>query len=155
MSGAAELTELLGRVEKAEGQDRYADCWLACALDGFFPHIVQWCTRDEGPTWRIDFCKYGEDGGLISPGHGGAQMVRPYTASLDQALGLCERVLPGWRNIIDSDGMRDGVHLGKPLACVFTNQFNLDEPFFDAAAPTRALALLAAMLKALIAKETT
>lgn len=148
----AALAGLLARVEAAEEPDRYIDCWLACALDGFFPVPKQWPVglHDNAMTWRMDFCRY-EGGGLVSPGYGGDQMVRRYSASLDAALALCELALPGWRWIIDSNGRRDGVDLGKPLASVFTDQYDPDAPFHDAAAPSPALALLAAMLKALIA----
>lgn len=129
---ADQLSELLARVEAAEGSDRYADCWLACALDGFFPVPKQWPERDRGMTWRVDLFRY-EDGG--------DQMVRKYTGSLDQALALCERVLPGW--------LRDVRELPSGNWIAFVSTY---EParLFDATCRSPPLALLSAMLKALL-----
>lgn len=74
---------------------------------------------------------------------------RYVTSSLDAALALCERVLPGWRRQLSEDGpsawwasvlMPDPKKPGLAGYCCDTR-------------PSPALALLAAMLKALIAKD--
>lgn len=81
-------TELLKRVEAASGPDQEIDCLLAVALDGFFEIEPKW---DGGP---IGYGYVNDDGTRIEPGHGGAQLVHRYTASIDAALALVERVLP-------------------------------------------------------------
>ena len=66
----------------------------------------------------------------------------PVTASLDAALALVERVLPGWDFTVKRFGMRANVE-------VFENN---GKGYEYASGKTPALALLAALLKALIAQ---
>lgn len=67
-SDSLNLEDLIRRVEAAEGPDRELDKSIARALD-------QW---EAEPVTGIAFL-----------------CGRPFTASLDAALALCERVLPG------------------------------------------------------------
>lgn len=71
---------------------------------------------------------------------GSAINPRPYTASLDAALALVERVRPGWT----WEGGRD------PAKASWAYLYaKIDGPTFSASAPTPALALLAALLRSL------
>jgi hypothetical protein len=67
----------------------------------------------------------------------------PYTASLDAALALVERVLPGHRSIVER------AHDGTGWAMIQTGP---EEPRNMTDAPTPALALISALLKALASK---
>lgn len=86
----ADLSELLERVKAATGPDRELDCEIAIAVDGYFTLPPRW---DGGP---IGYGYVDADGTLIHPGHGGDQLVKRYTASIDAALALVERCLPEW-----------------------------------------------------------
>ena len=81
------LTGLRDRVRAATGPDRELDCETAVLLDGFIRQPGKY-EEDE-----FDYC-YMDGGDLITPGYGGDQMVHYYTASVDAALALVERVLP-------------------------------------------------------------
>lgn len=133
VSGAS-LSDLLARVEAATGPDRELDDSLALA-SGWHPPGVDPRLFSNPDTHRLY-----------------AHHAPAFTASLDAALALCERVLPGWRWTLDSESNREGVPRGKPGASVYIDQYDPDAPFHSAEAPTPALALLAAMLKALDAQ---
>ena len=75
-----DLTDLIARVEKLEGPDREVDALLA---DTFMERAEVNDVRRWGwVRWRF-------------PGEKGAHKTN-FTASLDAALALVERVLPGW-----------------------------------------------------------
>jgi hypothetical protein len=145
------LEELIAALEKADGPIRELDCAIAVAIDGYY-EIAPKC--EGGPIGY----GYVEDGGkrYVQPGQGGDQLVRSYTASIDAALGLLERVLPGWRieNLSEWDAeiLRDQ----GPWMCDLVER-RLE--FFDrksakcSHAPTAALALCIATLRALSPKE--
>lgn len=121
------LTDLLSRVEEATGADRKLDWRLA----DFAGHEA-----------------FDRDSALWPPFGVGSKVERAiptYTASLDAALALCERVLPGWwwavgrygpDGLVSANVSRDGKKHGA-----------------DVMAPTPALALISATLRALIAAE--
>lgn len=89
------LSDLRSRVLAGSGEDRELDCAIACALAGFFPHIKPWPLSDGRFVWRVDFCRW-DGGGLVSPGHGGDQMIRHFLTDLNAVLALVEKRLPGW-----------------------------------------------------------
>ncbi len=138
------LTDLIERVEGATEGDRETDCELWALHHGL---TLEW----QGTTLVA-----GEEGvvGWIDPGRlarnfytnrakTGPGSIPAYTASLDAALALCERVLPGlWWNV--------GVCSADPLTYSADFSDGTEEP-----GPTPALALILAMLKALQAKEPT
>ena len=79
MTGLLELAE---QVEAATGPDRELDCLIAVAALGFFEVAPRW---EGGP---IGYGYINKDGERIEPGHGGDQLVRKFTASLDAAMTL-------------------------------------------------------------------
>lgn len=134
------LDELLARVEKAEGPDRELDRDLARAFG--------WTETDTGNDWR-DVNWNRPDGFRLPIG----TLAEPpfFTASLDAALALCERVLPGWSWMLrgaSASGGQDFAKLWRPYQTPPGNDF-------DAFGKSPPLALLAAMLKALIAQAAS
>jgi hypothetical protein len=115
------MTDLIKRLEEAEAGSRELDLRVFERFD-----LV------DGERWTeadLDYALTDPDKTINPP---------PLTTSLDAALALAERVLPGWGW---SAGGSRGEHYGR-----------LDTPdgrdFEEAYAPTPALALCAAILKA-------
>lgn len=81
MVDLAKLDELIARVEKAAGPDRQIDFDFA-SMEGW---TLQKMKGDRQPYWR----KPGETAYYMR-----SEPPR-YTASIDEALGLVERLLPG------------------------------------------------------------
>jgi len=136
-----ELTALLERVRSATGPDRYADChlWVIAQGGDARMHVCDSSMQDfvwergiDG-FWVRSVVKF--------------RAVPKYTASIDAALALTERVLPGWS--IEQVGWGNGL--------VFASVGNYGEGENYMAglgdAPTAPLAILAATLSALIAKD--
>lgn len=72
----------------------------------------------------------------------------PYTSSIDAALALTERVLPGWkRSLFEKRGGAGWV------ARVSSPRYETSSSGEDTPMPTASLALLAATLSALITRE--
>jgi hypothetical protein len=127
--GMSDLTSLSERVEGAVGPDRELDAALACVVDpgraGYWPNPVI------------------PDGALVND-IGIMCRAEAYTASLDSALGLVERVLPGWAWRVEfvAKWRPGGPFYGADLTDGI-------KPASRRAGPTPALAVLAALLKAL------
>lgn len=120
------VAELLARVEAATGADRELDFAI----------------------YRIAFNakQVGGDSGVREawlPGYVYPHEAKPYTASLDAALALVERVLPGY--FLQMERCRPGGEsiAGKPWWA------RLNSHHDSATGSTPALALLAAMLRAI------
>jgi len=79
--------DLIEKLEKLEGPDREADCQIGVAVDGF--------VTEERPYKGVIYCRLDPDGTFTCPGQGADMLVPRYTASLDAAVALVERVLPG------------------------------------------------------------
>ena len=144
----SDLRELLKRVEAATGADRELDVRILAALLSDEQLTVKrspfngaWCAyRADGKLWETPspFRQNGE-----------------ITASIDAALVLVERVLPGWSWHIDSE-----FHGFPAYACLSSKESNgAEEPWLleyethDAKGKTPPLAILAALLRAKIAQE--
>ena len=117
------LTDLFARVEAATGPDRELDgaLWRKLIFD---PQLAR-----PGNDWTL------------TPNLG--RKKPRYTASIDAALALAERVLPGWAWMLRGSFAKLWEPHGKPPG----NDF-------DAMGRSPALAIIAAILKALIAAET-
>ena len=152
-----DLYSLLAHVEKAEGADREIDALLCVAL--LQPEPV---SGDETRRYRMPATNM--DSERVEVGHywyvqrSGMSLhsAKPYTASLDAAVGLVERMSGNWSDIsgyklvVREDSCDVEMWGGPEISCgrqkswvVERNDRNL------------ALALLAAMLRAVIAKEKT
>lgn len=102
-----DIEALIERLEKATGPNRKLD-----------NDIYRWV--------HPEFADFIEGrGGLVHPNDGEDQRVLSnirasfYTSSVDAALALCERMLPGWRWGVASHSIKDGVYsegpyIGKP-----------------------------------------
>lgn len=170
------LSDLLERVKSASGPDRQLDCRLMCLVEGWrFIRLSD--GNDFAPAYRD------VEPGPQHQGRGGRVLkgtmlyfnpqpgpdanhyqqwtsgFTPYTASVDAALALVERLLPGW--IVDEMG-HDCVGtpgamkiIGWTVELSDGGRVNLHQ----GQAPTAPLAILAALLTALqaspAAKENT
>lgn len=151
------LAELKERVSKATGPDREIDAMMCVAL-----HVT------DDPNWippATNVWQYDRFGGvgvyppegkrLGQPGYTDDQLVGSfrapaYTASLDAAVALVEKMLPGWSYGFAMRGdklRREGCDDERAYAWLK----NGDQA--DADAPTLPLAILSALLEALA--ETT
>lgn len=128
-----DLAALLERVEAASGPDRELDADITDLLNPL------------GATWRRN--PPGEYVYTYVDKLGWGKNPEPYTASLDAALALCERVLPGvWRDI-SGPNPNIAPHKGKPF--VVTIECGGPRKRVSAWGTSEALALLSALLKAL------
>lgn len=140
----SDLSALLGRIEGA-GADRELDAALCAYFRLLSPRAERerWAREWSGPIIAKGDRVY------LSHADGRADGLscdaRLLTASLDAALALCARVLPGW-----FVGLQQNRHHNKPTDwTAYVERSTKNE--HEATSPTPALALLAAMLKALIA----
>jgi hypothetical protein len=138
------LPELLERVKAASGPDRELGADLLWVLDharaqAVFNNAAMGMPRSYPPTLPI-------------PAGLGRLAVRAMgadiTASIDAAVALIERTLPGWRWMVRRIYPEDG---GGPLFCAYAEQ--VDGPMFSRTAPTAPLALIIALLEAKIAED--
>ncbi|PZO78454.1 MAG: hypothetical protein DI629_12210 [Mesorhizobium amorphae] len=138
----ADLAELIERVEKLEGPDRHIDVELAL--------LKPWPAHQERRRVDQAWCI-----GVRFQGKGWIEPAEPATSSLDAAVSLVNRVLPGWYWGIS---VEPPVH-GKRFHAVVNNI-----PVWSAAdnglvqsadyAPSAALAITLATLKAKQAMES-
>lgn len=121
---------LLHSIETAFKGSRDLDIAIAVTIDGFF---------EIAPRFEGDEVGYGyvKDGQTITPGHGGDQLVPNYTTSLDAALRLLGRVLPGY------DYMLEHTNGGLTISCLL----GTNDPDQRVFANTLPLALVAAVLR--------
>lgn len=131
-----ELGELIARIEGLTGPDREADCEIAWVTewDTQGSHGGLW--RDAYPSWRGDEWRTNRAANNWG--------VPAYTASLDAAVALCERVLPGWGISLGINIKTYGAHIWKPGAL---------GPEFSGRHSRPAIALVLATLKALEASN--
>jgi len=129
-----DLSDLIERVEKASGPDRDLDTALLELSDADFVAQLRRGWRDFLPIRETDVAAIRSEAAYVEA------HAPPYTESLDAAVALCERVLEGWAWNVGT------VHFGRDgfMAEVYRNSMVI----FEARAPTPALALLLAMLRA-------
>ncbi len=135
----SDMVELLARIEAATGPDRELDGDLHNVLFGTA------YVRSAGSV----------SGFMTSETDNGNPYVERYTASIDAALALVERMLPGYRWGVSAVGIKRGTHPDGKAAYVdgFRAHVTESSPLrpmpSTADAPTAPLAILAALLKAL------
>jgi len=138
-----DLTALLERVRAATGADREIDAALmAQSYAQEERHIGAVMEYSDGSEERVKDLVWVDpktDKWVSTAAHS-------YTASIDAALALTERVLPGWRYDIHSP------RFGTPFEAVLVDGDSASLRIVTAKAPTAPLAILAALLSALIAQ---
>lgn len=141
--GIEGFSALLVRVEAAEGPDRELDARIWCVLnERTFAEIA--LERVPYSIATPSFVKFAEGGALR------LSTIEAVTASLDASLALCERVLPGW--CIATIGQQDGGWWWVELREGHRTSYNrVADSDARIRFKTPAVALLAAMLRALIA----
>jgi len=137
----SDLTELLERVKAATGPDKVLDRDILCIIDGW---TYEKRGRDRQP-WM-----YGAKGERRDPpGVGIFGAARP-TSSIDAAVALVERKLPGCGYIIGMGRETPDEPLG---ACaIYSSLSGEGAELAEEEAPTLPLAVLTALLSALIAQ---
>jgi hypothetical protein len=141
----SDLAELLARVEAATGPDRELDAQIVCAANGWT--FERFSTPTDRPRMTGCFIYVRSNGVRV---WSQAEDNACVTASLDRALALVERVRPGWwREFTEHDN-------GGPRRWLVTLTAPRGTPGVgEAEASTPALALLAALLKSLLASPAT
>lgn len=81
------MTDLIARLEAAEAGSRELDADIGVLIGGYY--VAE--PRYEGAPVAYGYVD--ADGRRIEPGHGGDQLIPPFTTSLDAALALASRVL--------------------------------------------------------------
>lgn len=154
MAGENKYRELRERLEAASGPDREIDVWMHAVLgfdtprvDIYFPEgtLQHW--------WKQSHLRFGGAGTrdplrLIRPFTDPIHEVPTYTSSLDAALALVERKLPGWGWQVHSKS--DSPHND---CFAFLGEDVADGPAYRAYAKTPALALCLALLRAVEALD--
>lgn len=149
-----DIDALIERLEKATGPDRELDAAICIGLQ-------YGGANSEGATNVRTDPEWGDDNDLLFE-IGTEECCNPIpclTASVDAALALCERMLPGWRWGIASHSIKDGVYsegpyIGKPkhvdgFRAHVTKPSPLRPMPHIADARTPALAILLALLRSL------
>ncbi|RUM98979.1 hypothetical protein EET67_04885 [Pseudaminobacter arsenicus] len=134
-------SDLIAKLEKLDGPSREVDAEIATCVD-------RYVTRpNKGWPDKIDYGRLEADGLVTWPGHGFDQLVPAYTARLDAALALVERVLPRmWRSI-------EWAGTSKPPSEWPVVEFGIGDFKGKAQAKTAPIALLIALLKAKEAQD--
>jgi hypothetical protein len=146
----ADLADLIARLQAAEGPDRGLDAEIAAAIQ----RVPEWPKYTHLPGCTFDFVPDERDAGWVSvyvtspdgrqrnPEH--CRPVPAYTASIDAALSLVPDGLP-WE--VGAFGDR----ATKFAATVFNADHTCPPERYQIEAPTPALALCIACLKARVA----
>lgn len=140
-----EITELLERVKAATGPDRELDALILLHLNG-------WTLHEETNPKSGSFAFWeGEPWNSVCHNCSGWEAL---TASIDAALALVERCLPGW---VVSDLCQNSRHAGDPWGCELSVYYGSDpsknrSAFSGYDFPSAPLAILGALLTALIAQ---
>lgn len=124
-----DMSALIARLEAGEIGSVLDEAISDALCKRKFRTCIAGLPDEQGGMWMYEF-----------DGHAASSALR-VTASLDAALALAERVLPGWRKFVEVVGD------GRGSACVFLAHEAIDRPWFHA--PTPALALCIAILRAI------
>lgn len=136
-----ERAKLIERLEKAEAGSRELDCWIGYHADLLVDDM----------SWREKIDKFGIEHALnaaTSYSNVWRTQLPHYSTSIDAAVALVERLLPGWT--IASIGQDDGKRWHAELRKGYRTSYST---VALAGSPTPALALCLAALKALEARD--
>lgn len=137
--------DLIDRLEKAEGGDQDLSLAVNLALEGG-EAVTYTANYIMEPRWAIRRQSANHVGGFAK------EPNYPVTESLDAALALAERVLPGWLWDVTTITTAIG-GIRKPLAVVMDPDGDNDDIRTYGSAATPALALCIAILKARASSE--
>lgn len=101
---SADLSGIIERLEKATGPSRYDDCHLWVVAKGGDARMVVCDSSEKSFVWER-----GIDGMWIRAVVEFSEVPK-YTASVDAAIALAERVLPGWTIASIGQDDRKGWH---------------------------------------------
>ena len=136
--------ELIERLEKATEPDRTLDGAIALAFAFPQKYFGKDFSRVDGPDCYTDQATWGGLGDEV-----GDYIAPEYTASLDAAIALVERVLPDHEEI----GLQIGRGHTNAYICSDTFRQEIGVDRYVGCGPTPALAILLALLHALKHKE--
>lgn len=137
-----ELGRLQRRLQAATAPDRDIDRDLAVATGQL--HV-----GDGGRLYRID-----ADGGHVYGGDGDDILIRKYTASLEAALGLVERALPGWCwSVVKNRRSTEDAPPSLNYSAEVVPPIRSAEDTAESVGITAPLAVLAALLRAILAQK--
>jgi hypothetical protein len=139
----SDVAGLLERVKAATGPDRYADCHLWVLAQGGDARMVVCDSSEQDFVWERGI------GGFCVRDVVKFRAVPKYTASVDVALALTERLLPGRMGGFEP-GLGGACH-GKVIAV----SKQMAQLVSRATATTAPLAILAATLSVIAAQEPT
>jgi hypothetical protein len=125
------LSDIIERLEKAEAGSRELDCWIGYIAD----------LQEDDMSWRDKIDRYGINHAITSAESRTniwSTVLPRYTTSVDAAISLAEKVLPGSRFLMGWGQTPDTL----PWARVGKWEEG------DATGPTLAIALCLAILKA-------
>lgn len=138
----SKYADIIERLEKADGPDHVLDAHILCALYGYEMH------KDSDPATGV--FSFWQDGIC----HNCSSWMDP-TASLDAAVALVEKMLPGW---VFDDVSQNARLVGNPWGCSLSSYDGSDfsknrhaRSGWDYASPQ--IAVLVALFRALEAKE--
>jgi hypothetical protein len=108
------ITEIINRLEKSEAPDRELDAEIAIAFD----IRPDWLLKGTGEMWldKENRCIRWKDGDIRKRGFGNpvawyfgdhGERIPFFTGSVDAAIALCERVLPGWGHCLGTCWVSD------------------------------------------------
>lgn len=140
-----DLPALLARLEAAEGPDRDLDAALHVGLckPQQYPDDLRYYRLPSPNMDHMEMCAPGTY--WLKKRSGQSLQAAPhYTASLDAAIALCERAMPGWGWSVTRKGGCSWACVNEPYATVEIVRGEHTQP---------ALAICIAIVKALIAQQ--
>lgn len=126
------LSDIIEMLEKAEAGSRELDCWIGYIAD----------LQEDDMSWRDKIDRYGIDHAVMSAESRRniwSTVLPRYTTSVDAAISLAEKVLPGWLWVL-----KQGFEASAMVWSVEIDRDQCPEEY----AATPALALTLAILKA-------
>ena len=138
----SKYADIIERLEKAEGPDRLIDVLVGYAADYVVEDIS---LRERMDRHGVEYMLEKVDRGFNSIW----PLLPRYTASIDAAIALVERMLPGWNN----SSIRTGDN--EFAAYVWKGNAPHQKEYLCEGSPSRCGAILLALFRVLDAQETS
>lgn len=142
---------LLSRLQGLTAPDREVDALIWAHLAGvkYVGHYQAYSSFGNNPLTQVEFRVPPKRKPIVTSDRGQYQHATPVTASLDAAVALCERVLPGWQWAVWGGAVEAGST--KPRCMAHVSDGRTQWTASDT--PNAAIALIIAILTALEARE--